>query len=78
MKAATSTTATNKKCGKHNRGDRVCVKTHTGELAERLVWDAEEDVILVCTGRVFEEMKSGNPCPPPSRFPIEDVVPARP
>jgi len=55
------------------RGKLVLVRTVDDRPELRLVWDATEKLIYICSERQFKTMKAGGVAPPPIGFPSNDV-----
>lgn len=55
-------------------GEAIKVKTHSGEVVERFVWEDAGDVVFVCTRRVYDMLKAGFDAPLPIGFPKSSVV----
>jgi hypothetical protein len=59
-----------------SRGDRVLVRDSVGQWLERRVWDATDNVVYVCTDRLFDALRAGRCLTPPVGFPKGDVTAA--
>jgi hypothetical protein len=56
------------------RGDKVRVRVFGGKIIERIVWDAEESVLYLCSPRSFEALIADDATYQPIGFPRDSVV----
>ena len=57
-----------------SRGQRVRVKLHGGDTADRIVWEAKNGHVYVCSERSYAWLEQGKDAPLPIGFPLADVV----
>ena len=56
-----------------HRGSEIEVKVISGEFARRIVWEAMEDGVLVCSPRQYNWLKRGDTRAAPIGFSWDDV-----
>jgi hypothetical protein len=56
------------------RGDKVRVRVFGGQVIERIVWDAEEYVLYLCSPRTYESLLADDPSYQPVGFPRDSII----
>ena len=57
-----------------SRGDKVKIRSSSGEIVKKVVWDVREDCVLVCSDRQYEWLLKGDYRAAPIGFVWSDVV----
>jgi hypothetical protein len=55
------------------KGDAVLAKVASGEWVHRRVWSVSEDIVYLCSDRLYEDLLIGASRLWPIGFPLEDV-----
>lgn len=63
----------NLKINTENRGKKAKVKVFSGNIVERIVWEQNNNVVYLCTNRVYKELIADGSDFRPIGFPILDV-----